>query len=123
MNNPSGMRVSKCLGNLHAVPERLAQRLRPFRQLFPERLTFYEFHYDERLPPIRINVVDRTDARMVQGGSRARLLLKPLESAAVFVELFQRKFQSDESAEPGIERFVYDAHSAFSDPLQNLVVR
>src|SRR5262249_25558095 len=81
-----------------------------------------QFHH-EKIPTICVlEAVERRDARMIQGGERFRLALEARDAFAVGGELREDDFDRDVTAELGVVRAIDGSHSAFAQPVEDLVV-
>ena len=67
--------------------------------------------------------VDRANIGMVEGGRRARLPSKALQSLWVFCYVFGQKLQCDKSTKLCVLSLVNDAHPAAAQLLDDAVVR
>src|SRR5205814_9544334 len=88
-----------------------------------QRVPFQEFHDDEMLALILVNVIDRADVRMVQRGGSPRLTLKSFNRQSVPGEIFRKELQQHMAAEPQILGFIHHTHSAAAQLLQDAVMR
>ncbi len=88
-----------------------------------ERGAAQVLHGDERLAPVRADVVHGADAGMVQGGGRLGLPLESLQGLRIGDELFGKELESDGPAKARVLGFVDNAHAAAAQLAQDAVVR
>src|SRR5262245_3289136 len=79
-------------------------------------------HGDEGAAVLLADVMDGTDAGMIQRGRSARFALKPAQRVTVTSEFTCQELQRHEAMEPCVLRFVDDAHAAAAKLLDNAVV-
>ena len=82
-----------------------------------------QFHHDEVLAFVMIDLVDRADAGMVEGRGGPGLALKAFEHGRVLRHLRRQELDGDVPAELGVLRLVDDAHAATAELRGDLVVR
>ena len=85
-------------------------------------LPLQQFHGDERVPPVLVNIVDRADVGMVEGGGGLGLTLEALQRLMVLGHFFRQEFERNEAVELGVLGLVDDTHSAAPELLQDAVV-
>jgi hypothetical protein len=61
----------------------------------PERLPLQQFHGDERSPIDLVNLVDRADVRVIQGGSSFGFPLETAERLRIAREVVGKELQRD----------------------------
>ena len=83
MDNARGMGYSQGLGDLFAHMRDRRQRQALTLQC-PQSPSLNELHDEKGLAGMIIDVIDRADVRMVQGGGGARFALEALQGSAVF---------------------------------------
>ena len=111
------------IGNLDSDVEDLIQRKRMAVDLLGEAFAFEQLHGDEVLPIALLDGVDGADVGMVQPGGGARLLLEPLQSVCVPLEVAGQEFQRHVAAQPAVLGFVHYSHAAGAQLLQHGVVQ
>jgi hypothetical protein len=97
MNDPCGVSRGEAIAHLHGHIEQLARRIDR-----RDRRAFDELHDQV----VQADIVKRADARMIQGGNRARLPRK------AFTEFLVRGLDRDGAVEPRVARFVHLSHAA-----------
>src|SRR4029077_20417316 len=85
-------------GDVDKQEQRRGARNRSGQPLF-ESLSFEQFHGDERLSLILLNVVDSTDVGVVEGRRGLGLPLETLKRSWVADEFFRQKFQGGTAAQ------------------------
>jgi hypothetical protein len=111
------------VGNL----DRQVQKLRRLHGLptnaVLERLALQKLHGDEGLALVLVDVVDRADVGVVEGGAGLGLALEPLQGDGVAEELLGQELQRDGPVEAGVLGLVDDTHAAAANLLEDAVVR
>jgi hypothetical protein len=115
MDDAVGMRRGERGGHLRAVLERCRHWQRALGDDPIERRAFNQLHRDERRAGVLVDVVDRDDVRVVEGGGRARLLHEPPVAIGVGCRLRRQHLDGDRPAEARIDRAVHDTHPAPAD--------
>ena len=87
-----------------------------------ERTPLQQFHGDENLAINFVDLVDRTDARMIQGGGSAGLAAESFNCWWVFGEFFGEKFQCHVAAELKVFRLVDHTHTTTTDFMNDMVM-
>ena len=87
-----------------------------------QRLAVEEFHHNEGVALAFLDRVNGADARMIQGGSRARFPEKSFQRLRGAVRLLGKKLQGDAPAKFGVLRFVDDAHASGAELAEDSVV-
>src|SRR5437879_5759926 len=77
-----------------------------------ERLPLQQFHGNKGSPIGLVNLVDRADIRMIQGGRSFGLALKAAESLCVVGKVVGKELQCDMATELEVFRLIHDAHPA-----------
>ena len=88
----------------------------------PECLPLQQFHGDEASSIGFINLVDRADVRMVQGGRGLGFPLEAAESLRVVGDFVGQKLQGDMATELQVFRLIHHTHAPTSDPAEDAVV-
>src|SRR5262249_42957217 len=70
-----------------------------------------------------VDVVNRTDVRVVQGGSRACFALKTLERDGIVGQFLRQKFQRNVTPQLCILCPLNNAHPAATEPVQDAIMR
>ena len=123
MDDASGMGLRESVGDLAAQVQRVAEGEPPAADPVRERAALDVLHGDEVDAVRLVDVVDRDDVGIVEGGGRAGLLDEALPPAGVGHPVRGQEFQGDEAAETGVASLVDDTHPAFAELLDDLVVR
>ncbi len=87
-----------------------------------ERAPLQQFHGDESLAINFVDLVDRADTRMIQGGGSARLTAESFDCLWVFGQFFGKKFQCDVAAELKVFRLVDHPHTTTTDFTNDVVM-
>ena len=115
----SGQRAGNLPGDLQGV-------LHTQRPIEPRSqcLAFVRRHDDE-LPSILglADLMDGTDVRLVQRGSRSRFLQEPALVEGIATDLGGDELECDGAVEPDVPGPIDHSHAAAADPLEDLVVR
>src|SRR4030081_1368773 len=112
MRDARFMRLGQTFRNLRRDFNRLSHGQRAASKELAQRLPLHQLHCDKGAAIGLVNLVNRTDIRMVQRGGRACLEAKTLKRLRVFGELFGKKLQRNMSAELQVFGFVNHAHAA-----------
>ncbi len=96
---------------------------RPRPETVPQRLALEQFHRDEGLALVLVDVVDRADVGVLERGGGPRLAPQPLECLRVPAELLRQELQRHAAAELQILGFVDDTHAAAAELPEDTVVR
>jgi hypothetical protein len=88
----------------------------------PERLPLQQFHGDEGSPIGIVNLVDRADVRVVQGGRSLGLPLESAESLRVVGEFVRKELQGDVTTELEVFCFIYHTHAPAADFAEDAVM-
>ena len=80
-----------------------------------ERRALDQLHRDEGRARVLVDVVDRDDVRVVEGGGRARLLHEPPVAIGIGRRFWRQHLDGDGPAEPRIDGAVDHAHAAAAD--------
>jgi hypothetical protein len=110
------------VGNLDAQIEHRLDLQRLASDPVPERLPLKQFHSDEASPIGLVNLVDRADVRVVQGGRSLGLPLKTAEGLRVVGEFVGKELQSDVATELEVFSLVHHAHAPAADPAEDAVM-
>src|SRR5262249_10574980 len=84
---------------------------------------FKQLHDEEGLAAVLVDVVDRADVRVVQGGGGPGLAAEALQRVAVVGVPFGQELEGHVPAEPGVLGPVDHAHAAAAEALQDAVMR
>jgi hypothetical protein len=113
----------KCVGNLNADIEQRIQRERAPRHSLLERFTLEQFHYQEELPFVLLNVVNGADVGVIQRRSRPCFAAEALQRLRIFIEFLGEKLQGDAPAKLQVFGSVDHAHAAETELFDDPVVR
>ena len=83
MNNSLFMRRRKSLRNLYPVIDDLPNRQRTALQSLAQRFAFQQFRNQVRRTLVDSHLVHGQNIRMIQGGSRTRLLLESMQPIGI----------------------------------------
>ena len=87
-----------------------------------ECLALHEFHGDEGLTLVLVDVVDGADMGVVEGGAGPGLAPEPLQGHRVAEEFLRQELQRDGAVQAGVLGLVDDTHASAADLLQDAVV-
>ena len=121
VHDPGGMGRGQRLGHLADEVHQLGQGGTPGRER-PQRLPLDQLHDEEGLALVLVDVVDRADVGMVQGGGGAGLAPEPLQPLGIPGILLGQELEGDAAAEAGVLGLVDDPHAAAAERLQREVV-
>src|SRR5256885_13046652 len=88
-----------------------------------KRLPFEKFHDDKILVGVLVDVVNRADVRVIQGGGGSRFALEALDGQMVFRNMFREKLQADVPTQAQIFGAIHNSHAAAAELLQDAVMR
>ena len=86
-------------------------------------LAVEELHDDEVPPIVRVNVIDRADARMVQRRGGLRFALQPLKRHLITFKLIGQKFQCYTAGQPSVVGRPNHTHASVAELFDDSVVR
>jgi hypothetical protein len=89
----------------------------------PQGLSFQQFHGDEGSTIAFVNLIDRADVRMVQGGRGLGFALETTEGLWVVGGVVGKKLQGNMAIKLKVLGFIDDAHPTTADLAQDAVVR
>jgi hypothetical protein len=84
---------------------------------------FQQFHSDERLAVLVINLVYCADVWMIEGRSGFGFALEAGESVRAFGRVIGQKLEGDRATEFEIFGLVHHSHSPSTQPLEDAVMR
>ncbi len=123
MDDASRMRFGKSLRNLNGDVESVVHRQWPPRDPLLQCLALVIGHGDELLALRRgIDLVNRADVGMVQGGRRLGFPNEALTGVVVAGQLRGKKLEGHEAVELGVLGFVDDPHAAPAELLEHAIV-
>ena len=70
-----------------------------------------------------IDLIDRADVGMIEGGGGAGLALEAVDGLGIAGELRRKKFEGYEAAKFGVFSLVHHSHAAATELVDNAVVR
>src|SRR5262249_631848 len=88
-----------------------------------QRVALEIFHDDEGLLAFFADVVNRANVGMIEGGGGLSLAAKPAEGNRIAGDVFRKKLERNEGAEPRFFSFVDDTHPATAEFFDHSVVR
>ena len=103
------------IGDLDADVNQLMDLQRPVHEAVAQRAPPHQFHHDEGLSFVLVDVEDRTDVAVVQRGCRARFGSKPANRLLVLHQIIGEEFERDRAPEAEVVRPIDDAHAAGAD--------
>ena len=110
------------IGDLDAQIEHRLDLQRLASDPVPERLPLQQFHGDEGSPIGLVNLVDRADVRVVQGGRSLGLPLESAEGLCIVGEFVGKELQGDVATELEVFRLVHHAHAPAADLAEDAVM-
>src|SRR6476661_2417186 len=116
------MRHVQRIGYLNPKRQDFFERQRLSANMISQSLAIDELHGDER-PIVVADVIDRTNARMIQRRRRMRLAPETLERLGIPGYIFGKELQSDRSIESGVIGLIDDPHASSPKFLGDAVVR
>ena len=122
VDDPLGVGGVQGVGKLDSQLEQLLRLEGLSSDAVLERLALQELHGDEGLALVLVDVVDRTDVGVVEGGAGLGLAPEPLQGDLVAEELLRQELQRDESVEAGVLGPVDDAHAPGAQLFDDAVV-
>ena len=85
-------------------------------------LPLQQFHGDERLALVLVNVVDRADVGVIEGRGGTGLTLEALQGLMVLGHFFRQELERNEALKLGVLGLVDDTHASAPELLQDAVV-
>ena len=122
MKNTGGMGGCQRVRDLNGIAERGADIQPAAADQMSERGARHVLHRDEVDTVGLPDLINRDDVRVVQGGSGSGLLNESLTSLSIDRAIGLEQLDRDGPAEARIDRAVDDAHPAFAERLQDLVM-
>ena len=110
------------IGDLDAQIEHRLDLHRLASDPVPERLPLQQFHGDEASPIGLVDLVDRADVRVVQGGCGLRFALEAAECLRVVGEFVGKELQSDVATELQVLRLIHHSHAPAADLTEDAVM-
>jgi hypothetical protein len=112
MDDPRFVRVSESARHLLRDRKGFIEREAAAVEARLQRFAIVERHGDEQLSVLGLpDLVDRADARVIEGGGGARFSDESRLGVRVFTQVRRKKFQCDMTAEPLVSRSVHDRHA------------
>jgi len=99
MNDPLGVSSIQAVRNLDCQVENLISLKRLAEDALLQRLALQEFHGNELLPFVLVDLMDRANVRMIEGRGGFGLALEPVHGLTVFRYRFREKLQGDKAAQ------------------------
>src|SRR5215472_5087196 len=100
MNDPRRVRSIECVGNVGANSKLQLQLHRTPRDAVLQRLALQEFHCDERLAVLLVDVIDRADVGMVQRRGRLSFTAEACQGLGISGELSGQEFEGHKAVQP-----------------------
>ena len=117
------MGVSESARDLQRDRKRFIERETAAVEARLQRFAIVERHRDEQLSVLGFpDLVDRADARVIEGGGGARFRDELRLGVRVGTQVRRKKLQRDVTAEPLVPRSVHDRHAAGAERILHHVV-
>jgi hypothetical protein len=110
------------IGDLDAQIEHRFDLRRLATNYVPECLPLQQFHRNESSSICLVDLVDRADVWVVQGGRSLGLPLKTAEGLSVVGKLVGKELQGDVATELEVFRLVHHTHAPAPDPAEDAVM-
>jgi hypothetical protein len=110
------------VGDLNAQIEYSFDLQRFAIDAMPERLPLQQFHGDEGSPIGLVNLVDRADVRVVQGGRSLGLPLETAESLCVVGEFVGKELQRYVATELEVFGLIHHTHAPAANLAEDAVM-
>ena len=123
MQNPGGVRRRQRICNLHRVLQAVRNRQSVAGKQLGQRRARDVLHRDEVDTLVLPDVVDRDDVRMIERGGGSGLVDEALSALFADRSVVPEQLDGDGPSEAHVDRTVDDAHAAFTDRRQYLVMR
>ncbi len=123
MEDPFGVRGAKRVGNLGGQVQQLVLLERAAAKPMLQRFALQEFHHDEGLAVVLVDVEDRADVGMAQRGSRPRLTPQSLQCVRILLcKILGQELERHQALEAGVFGLVNHTHAAATEQFENAVV-
>ncbi len=122
MDDPLGVGGIQRVGDLDRQVQDLRRLHRLSADAVLECLALQQLHGDEGLPLVLVDVVDRADVGVVEGGGGLGLAPEPLEGDPIAEELLGQELQGNGPVEAGVLGLVDDTHPSAAKLLEDPVV-
>ena len=122
VHDPCGMGRGQRLGHLADEVHQLGQGGMPGGER-PQRPALDQFHDEVRLALVLVDIVDRTDMGMVQGGGGAGLTPEPLQRLGILGKPPWQELKGDGAVEAQVPGLVDDAHAPAAEDRFDRVAR
>ena len=122
MDDAAAMRGVERLGDLNREVNHPRRRQRPILDQVLEGPPFEQLHHDERLPVVLAELVNRTDVRVLQGGSEPRLALEPRQPLRRRNGFGAQQLDRHLASELFVLGAKHYAHAAFAEAVQQAIV-
>src|ERR1700746_2326250 len=122
MNDSSGMCRVQSVSYLDAQIEYCLVLQRSAIDPVPERQPLQQFHGDEGSPFALINLINRADVRVVEGGRSFGFPLETAEGLCVVGEFVGQELQGDVATELEVFSFVDHTHAPAPDLAEDAVM-
>ncbi len=120
MPDAAPVRRVECLGDLHAVLDRLSIRDRPPVEACAQRFSFEHLGHEVGDSLRRTDVEHRNDVGMIQAAGGAGFAAEPRDALRV-VGRAAEDLDGDVPAQPGIVRAIHFAHPSGAEQLDDLI--
>ena len=115
MDDAARVRRVERRGDLRGILERRGHRQRPCRDERVEPGAVHQLHRDERRAAVLVDLVDRDDVRVVEGGGGAGFLDEAAVAIGIGRRFGRQHLDRHRSPEPRVVRGIDDAHPAAAD--------
>jgi hypothetical protein len=122
MDDPLGMGRVEGVGNLDGCIQHLFALHRFSGNQVLEGLALEQFHGDEGLAVVLVDLVNRADIRMVERGGGARFALKPLQCLGITGQFWGQEFQRDAASQLAVFSPEDHPHAATAEFFENAVM-
>ena len=123
VDDPFAVRRVQGVGGFDADVQELVNLDRPRVEELAQRPPLHQLHDDEGVSLELVDVVDRTDVRVVQRRRRAGFRAKPLHRLRIMRKILGNEFERNGSSEPDVFGAVNHAHAARSELPHHAIMR
>ena len=121
MDDAGVVRRRERIGDLRGEIDRLFDRHPALGDDLRQRAAFDQLHDHVRQVVMAAHVVDRDDARMIEGRGGPRLAIEPGRGIGVAIESRRDELDRDLASKTGIARAIHVAHAAATERRDELV--
>ena len=91
--------------------------------MLTESFTVNKFHGDERVVILFADIINGTNAGVVESGSGVGFAAEALQGLGILLHVIGEKFQGDDAIKAGVQGLVDNTHSASAEFLEDAIVR